>query len=465
MNEPRREIAAAGVGRQWPAVHASPQLFDGVLLPHQRTGVEFLLTQPRAILADDVGLGKTVQSAGLMAILMELGKLKPCLVMAPSHLVSQWCDELHRWLPSLRVQDIAAARATGWLIAGGHGPVGCWPVDVLVASYEQVLIHQKALLRTCFGMAVLDEAASLKGGGREHEAALRVTEAADRVLLLTATPIENNLFDTYQLLRLLRIPNLWTPEEFAARFVSFSPEYRDRSGRLVPAKPNGVIEAGLADFHKTFRGHCIRRTAEECGLPLPVRVGELFRFVPLLPEQARQMRGADRILNSLERHRAREAACGVVDGRSSKAEAAIDEILSHPTKPKTVVWAFNRNHLDVMQGLLTEVGIPCVRVDGRITGRRRADLLEQFRLDPSTRVLLGTDVFGSGLNLQHARLMISLGSSYNPAKEAQREGRIRRIGSPFPTYSHVTMLNECGHERTKLKTLLRKAGDADVVLR
>ena len=103
--------------------------------------------------------------------------------------------------------------------------------------------------------------------------------------------------------------------------------------------------------------------------------------------------------------------------------------------------------LDRVQELLDAAGVGWVRIDGKRGGRK--DALRDFEHDPEVRVLLGTRVLERGLNLQHARLLVSLDSSYNPAREAQREGRICRIGSPHATYEHVTFLGDTPTTREK----------------
>ena len=433
------------------------ELDSGAMPPHQEAGLQFLIDHPKALLADEVGLGKTVQSTALLATLKAQHQLGTCLVAAPAHLVQQWVEELHRWVPSLIVREGAAA------VPLSQPSVEC-SVDVMVCSYELLHRRQHVFAAAFPRTVVLDEAQNLRSGGTEHAAVLALTRDAERVVALTATPFENHAMETYQILKLLHLPGLWSQSEFERRFIRWTGEYLDGYGRVVPCRPIGLVEEELPELRE-FMSRCyLRRTGEELSLSLPCRVGDKVRWVPLLKSQRFAMWRADQLPAGLRRHQARERACGVVAGRSSKAEAALDEILRRPEEPKFVVWAFNRQPLDVMQGLLERHGLGSVRIDGSIRGRGREALLRRFRDEADVRVLLGTDVLGSGLNLQHARVMLSLGSSYNPGKEVQREGRIRRLGSPHATYEHITFLNDCEHERNKLTELLRKAADACAVL-
>lgn len=432
------------------------ELGGGCFPPHQLAGIEFLLGHPRVVLADDVGLGKTVQTAAALAELAGRGQLGRCLVVAPAHLVSQWRDELVRWVPALAVSLFSPLRRKG-----AAAPTE--PADVVVGSYELITRKAQLVVGSGYRTVVLDEASGLKGGGVEHAAIRWVTAVAERVIALTATPFENDLVETYNVLQTLHLPDLWGPIEFNQRFVRWSEPWVNSAGRRVEARPIGVVEDQIPALRDYLRPHYLRRTAAEVALPLPRRVGEHIRYIPLLPAQQAALAKAEYERDELARHRAREAACTVVDGRSSKAEAAVAELLTRPADQKVVIWAFHRAHLDVLEALLDRCGIRRVRIDGPKPPLARARALRRFREDPTVRVLLGTDAFASGLNLQHADFMISLGVSHNPGKEAQREGRIRRIGSPHADYQHLVLLNDTPHERRKVEILRRKEADATTV--
>ncbi|WP_425460868.1 C-terminal helicase domain-containing protein [Lapillicoccus jejuensis] len=94
----------------------------------------------------------------------------------------------------------------------------------------------------------------------------------------------------------------------------------------------------------------------------------------------------------------------------------------------------------------------------------RDDAVERFRDDPNLPLLLGSRVLEYGLNLQFANTLISVGVSYNPARERQREGRLRRIGSPHRTIRHWVVLPDTPQTRSQLETLDRKGTDAAYVL-
>jgi len=445
-----------------PAFNADEctEQIKSALLPHQVVGLQFLLEHPKALLADGTGVGKTAQAISLLATLKERGTPGLALVVAPAHLLAQWARELARWAPSLTVfapalpgRSALARRSRAW---------SPFDTDVLLLSYEAACARVDELRELRPATVILDEASSLKGGGREQVAIRRITQHAQRVVAMTATPLENDLTETYAILDTLHLPDLWGKIAYNKRFVRWSEPWWDDRGRLVEAKPVGVVEDRLPELRAFLDRYRLARRAEDVGLAFPERVGERVRWLPLTENQRRALALAQAMPPGLRRHQAIEQAANVFDGKSPKAEAAVAEILARP-EDKVVVWAFHKEHLDVLTRLLDDAGIGWVRIDGAKAPAARAKALDSFREDPAIRVLVGTDAFASGLNLQHARFMISLGCSYNPGKEIQREGRIRRLGSPHATYEHLVLLSDTLQERRKVETLERKADDADAV--
>jgi superfamily II DNA or RNA helicase len=131
---------------------------------------------------------------------------------------------------------------------------------------------------------------------------------------------------------------------------------------------------------------------------------------------------------------------------------------------KALVWAENLDHLSVMEHWLDTANISWLRIDGGSNQSRRRDTITAFHETP-VRVLLGTKVLERGLDgLQHCRVLISLGNTFNPAREAQRVGRIRRVGSPHASVEHHVFLTSTQHEIEKWKTAAGRGEDAVAVL-
>lgn len=135
---------------------------------------------------------------------------------------------------------------------------------------------------------------------------------------------------------------------------------------------------------------------------------------------------------------------------------AVREVRRRPGQ-KVIVYTETLALLKALRTALTAQGVAHEVVEGSAAKDARRRAIRAF-LDPTSgvNVLAGSKVIEYGLNLQDARVLLSLDPSYNPAREQQREGRICRIGSPHDTYEHITLLPNTGLNRRKLQTLDRR---------
>jgi SNF2 family DNA or RNA helicase len=442
------------------------------LLDHQAAGLEWLKNHPHALLADDVGLGKTVTTAAYLGHLADTrmiatgNRRERALLVVPAALIPQWRGELARFLPGLSVADSSQKTfanpsknqaLANLALYGSAGP------DLTVVSYEYLRVRRDVLAHERFRAVVLDEASAVKGRGKEHDAAHDVSRGAGRTLALTATPVEVDLMGTWGILRAVHAPGLPTQQEWGSRYVVWDEGYQPAYGPAIPPKPIGLRPEGLDDLRGYMAQVALRRTAEDTGLQLPTHVGPQYEWVDLTPPQRRAYDLAEKF-NGLLRQQRWEEACGWVNGRSAKAEAAVRWLLARPDVDKAVVYAERLDHLTLMGDLLDASRIGWVRIDGTHDKDARADAVTAFRDDPNVRVLLGSSVLQRGLNLQHARVMLSLGSTFNPADDEQRAGRIRRIGSPHATVEHVTFVAKVPYELSKVAKVANRADDATAVL-
>jgi SNF2 family DNA or RNA helicase len=420
-----------------------------------------------------VGLGKTITAAAYLGHLADTktiatgNRRERALLVVPAALIPQWRGELARFLPRLSVADSSqksyANPSKKQAVANLqlYGPAG---PDLTLVSYEHLRARKDVLAHERFTAVVLDEASNVKGRGKEHDATYEVTKAAKHTLALTATPVETDVMGTWGILRAIRAPGLPTQDAWGSNFAEWDQGYQPAYGPPVPPKPIGLRPEGLPELRHYLSGVALRRTAADVGLSLPQPVGPPFEWVDLTPLQRAAYDRAEK-LNGLLRHQRREEACGWVNNRSAKAEAAIRWLLARPDVDKAVVWAERLEHLTLMGELLSAAGIGWVRIDGSNAQDERADAAGAFRDDPQVRVLLGSNVLQRGLNLQHARVLLSLGSTFNHADDEQRAGRIRRIGSPHLTFEHVTFAANVPHEWSKAAKVATRADDAAAVLR
>ena len=218
--------------------------FTGDLHPHQADGLSALLTNPRLVLADDVGLGKTVQAAALVGSLHDDKALPaaasrlPVLYVTAPGLVAQTTEELRRFLPSLEIVSSVPSTADGKAegpAAKGRAVASEQAPDVIVTHHD--LAHRRSVAlraRTPY-LVIIDEASALKGGGVRFVSHCDIADLAERVVVMTATPQENHPMDLWSILRLAGLPQLHSRETFGERYCT----WRDIRRRQRPSAPAG----------------------------------------------------------------------------------------------------------------------------------------------------------------------------------------------------------------------------------
>jgi SNF2 family DNA or RNA helicase len=432
--------------------------FNGILYPHQRLGLVFLLSQDRAVLADDVGLGKTVQVAALIGLLADSedfrqpGRL-PILYITSAGLVQQTGDELRRFLPGLTVTTVLDPRR--------RKTTDPLEADLHVVNHDYAHRHRVTLQRLRPSLVVVDEASSLKGAGAKHRSIKELCRTADRAVALTATPFENDPLDLWAILSLLGFRGLWGRDKFIDSFCR-EDIYPDGRRKVTGWKSGLHADQVMRWIGLGF----LRRTSREVGVTLPTREEAQPVLVPLSHTQMREYRNAGFIRHDLTRHRRqRDVSRRGSDGISPLLNAAVAAAIRQAQMGrKVVIYTERLEDLDDIDQQLTAAGVGQVCLRGESTRDQRTDAVTRFRDDPSIQVLAGTKVLENGLNLQFAQTLISAGVSYNPARELQREGRLCRIGSPHETYRHLIFLPDTEQTRRQLQVLDHKTGQAAPVL-
>ncbi|MGE3811032.1 MAG: helicase-related protein [Candidatus Nanopelagicales bacterium] len=416
------------------------------LMDHQQVAVAHLLRHPRTALCDGVGLGKGATALGLIAALRQQDARLRALVLVPAAMEAEWMAQIARFLP-----DVSA----GTLRKPDKGASG--PPTVLVASYG--MAQSKKLDPRDFGVVILDEAAEFKTGPAGQAGASAtwkwVQGFATRIpvaVALTATPVENHPLEAHAVLSAIGadVPSL---SEFAGAF-----HWTDygAAGRAPGDFLHDTAAAWVADV---LGGSILRRTVADVGLKLPTHVGDRVAFVDLTPAQLHDYERARRWRGRYG-HQKREQAGRSSGGASALAQAALPLLLG--SGDHVIGYAENPHvHEAIIGPALDSARAHWLLIDGSTEQGKRDRYVAAFKSDDGPRILLGTRVLERGLNLQHCRRMVSLDASDNPAREAQREGRVRRLGSPHDTYEHLTLLPNTPDAHAKWKRLQTKRTMAD----
>ena len=389
--------------------------------PYQLDGVAYLYPRHEAVLADEMGLGKTMQTVVTMRLLAHQGRVRRALLVCPKPLVSNWRREFSQWAPELPVVVVEGSQSQReWLWR--HASEG-----VLLANYELVVRDRELVGRIDppFDLMVIDEAQRIKNGASAtNEAVCTIPRA--RSWALTGTPIENSA------------------DDLVGIFDFVSP------GRLRPQMKTSAIRKAVSD-------HVLRRTKDHVLTQLPPK---LFRDaeLTLTPEQWEAYQRAEddgvvrlsamgaelTIQHVFELVLRLKQICNFdpVTGASAKfdrLEADLEECAA--SGRKAIVFSQWVDAIDKLRSRLARFGP--LEYHGRIPSKRRDGVIEQFRDDPRSSVLLMSYGAGSvGLNLQFASYVFLFDRWWNPAVEDQAINRAHRIGASGPvTVTRFLALN------------------------
>lgn len=411
------------------------------LFPHQLYAAErACATDPvRWLLADEVGLGKTVEACLILNRLLHTGRAERTLIVVPGTLAIQWLGELWRkyhqafvLLDDKRLADVAQE----------HGP-GFNPFDVYrrtVVSFETLV--GKGLtgqaLAAGIDLLVVDEAHHLKrpprhAGNELWRAVAPLAALGRNVLLLTATPLEEDAHGFFRLLQLLRPEEFPEDESFADRLASRRPlppctsaTRRADIGGLPPRVPAPVdLDAGawspLLQLEERIRslpaeGPVARRQKAE----LVARA--LASPAALLPLLAR----SDAESNSLV------AAADAQDPRLHWLIAAARR--AREAREKVLVFVAHRETLERLKAELERQATGRIGLFHEDLPAERRDIeVAQFRLPEGPAVLISTEAGGEGRNFEFCDRLVLYDLPWNPVAVEQRIGRLDRIGRRSPT--------------------------------
>ena len=393
----------------------------------------------RVLLADEVGLGKTIEAGMVLKEYMLRGMAERLLILTPAGLVGQWRDEM--------ASKFSIDCATSHDALLRSDPASFWAQPRVIASIAAARRkeHAELLARLSFDLVVVDEAHHLK---EQSSASYRLVNSLQKrfLLLLSATPVQNNLLELYNLLTLLQPGIFKTQKEFKAAYVT-------------PGKPREPLNREM--LRDLMRSVMVRNTRALAALRLPRRCASTLRVIPTEAEAScyRELTGLAREVAATRQHTlavqhllgaggssaaAAAAAIGrfaarhpederwtVLHARYSTVstgakEAALLKLLAQNPTEKKMVFVHYRESMVHLAALLRGLGIVFVTFEGGMSGLEKDAAIDAFR--DAVPVLLCSESGGEGRNLQFCNTLINFDIPWNPMSIEQRIGRIDRIG-------------------------------------
>lgn len=386
----------------------------------------------RVLLCDEVGLGKTIEAGMVIKEYLMRDMVRNVLILTPPSLVSQWKEEMQMkfGIDFVTTDEIEAM----------DDPEGFWKGRYLIASLHTAKSKKNMPLvtRQFYDLLVVDEAHHLRN--RSTLSWKLVNQIQKRfILLLSATPLQNNLIELFNLITLLK------PGQFKTEKL-FRHEYLMKGNLRIPANKDKLREL--------LRDVMIRNTRSAIDLKLPRRYATTMRIEPTEVER-KIYRGLNDYLrrNGLSRQTVnlllREAGSSpfalkesLLHLRSegdkkeiieliesledvSKGRALIDIIQKNPEEKK-VIFTHYLKSIDYITDLLRRNGVPFVTFKGTLSTRDKNAAIESFKNE--VPVLVSTESGGEGRNLQFCNTMINFDLPWNPMRIEQRIGRLHRIG-------------------------------------
>ncbi len=477
----QREIAAKiksgalPTGFEIPGWTEEYPLFD-----YQMQGALWLYLTPKAILADQTGAGKTIQSLGLLQILKgrdQLSATRRAIIIVPATSVyGSWqTDGFEKFNVNLNyVVGRGKPAARRALYADPS-----W--EVLLTNYEVVRKDIHHLEKIGFRHVILDESDYIKNHSTQiAQAVKRLTFDAERVVAISATPIQNTLLDLHSVLEALGLRKVFGSK------TAFDRQYHEHVVRTIRTRARTIYKKEVIGFKNTkelkdkLDPYYLRRTYKDIDVKIP-ELRSQIKWIEMTPEQKQMYSEVSNGFAKLSPNsppkeiksaflRLRQvctstATIGSSEDHSGKLDWLVKTLETDWSDNKVVVYSNWKASIAALEKRLSKSGIKCVTMTGDENNQEvREKLRKQFWEDDDTKVLIGTTAIEKSLNLQCANIQVNLDMLYNPSRHQQLAGRVHRVGSEHDEAWVFSLLTKDTVEEGVMRLLQQKQAISDHVL-
>ncbi|KAK4855585.1 hypothetical protein QYF36_008731 [Acer negundo] len=423
-----------------------PSCIQGKMRDYQLAGLNWLIrlyeNGINGILADEMGLGKTLQTISLLGYLHEFrGITGPHMVVAPKSTLGNWMNEIRRFCPTLRAVKFLGNPEErrhireDLLVAGKF--------DVCVTSFEMAIKEKTSLRRFSWRYIIIDEAHRIKNENSLLSKTMRLYNTNFR-LLITGTPLQNNLHELWSLLNFL-LPEIFSSAETFDEWFQISGDNDQQEvvqqlhkvlrpfllRRLksdvekgLPPKKETILKVGMSQMQKQYYKALLQKDLEVVNAG-----GERKRLLNI----AMQLR---KCCNHPYLFQGAEPGPPYTTGDHLITNAGkmvlLDKLLPKLKERDSRVLIFSQmtRLLDILEDYLMFRGYLYCRIDGNTGGEDRDASIESFNTPGSEKFvfLLSTRAGGLGINLATADVVILYDSDWNPQVDLQAQDRAHRIG-------------------------------------
>ena len=434
----------------------SPKYINGTLREYQVQGLNWLVSLHEnsisGILADEMGLGKTLQTISFLGYLRYVKGINgPHIVIVPKSTLDNWCREFNKWTPEVDVFVLQGDKETRTKTINDR--LFSFNFDVCITSYEMVIREKAQLRKIAWQYIIVDEAHRIKNEDSTLSQIIRLFHSRNR-LLITGTPLQNNLHELRALLNFI-LPDVFADSEaFDQWFEGGSEDDQDT-----------VVQ----QLHKVLRPFLLRRVKadveksllpkKEINLYIGMSEMQVKWYQKLLEKDIDAVNGAvgkregkTRLLNIVMQLR---KCCnhpylfeGAEPGPPYTTDehlvyncgkmVILDKLLKRLQSQGSRVLIFSQmsRMLDILEDYCMFRKYNCCRIDGSTDHEERISAIDDFNRPGSDKFvfLLTTRAGGLGINLTTADIVILYDSDWNPQADLQAMDRAHRIGQTKQVY-------------------------------
>ncbi|KAF2193696.1 hypothetical protein K469DRAFT_712478 [Zopfia rhizophila CBS 207.26] len=421
----------------------------GTMRDYQVAGLNWLISLHEngisGILADEMGLGKTLQTISFIGYLRYIcGIHGPHLIAVPKSTLDNWNREFSKWIPDINVLVLQGAKDERAELINDR--LIDEKFDVCITSYEMILREKSHLKKFAWEYIIIDEAHRIKNEESSLAQIIRLFNSRNR-LLITGTPLQNNLHELWALLNFL-LPDVFGDSEAFDRWFSSQDEDSDT-----------VVQ----QLHKVLRPFLLRRVKsdveksllpkKEINLYIGMSDMQVKWYKKILEKDIDAVNGAagnkeskTRLLNIVMQLR---KCCnhpylfeGAEPGppyttdehlvNNAAKMVMLDKLLKRMNAQGSRVLIFSQMSrvLDILEDYSVMRGFPYCRIDGSTAHEDRIAAIDEYNKEGSEKFvfLLTTRAGGLGINLTTADIVVLFDSDWNPQADLQAMDRAHRIG-------------------------------------
>lgn len=439
-------------------------LIGGTLKEYQMRGLQWMISlynnNLNGILADEMGLGKTIQTISLITYVIEKKRNNgPFLVIVPLSTLTNWNLEFEKWAPAVsRVVYKGPPNAR----KQQQQQIRYGNFQVLLTTYEYIIKDRPVLSKIKWTHMIVDEGHRMKNTQSKLSSTLSTYYSCRYRLILTGTPLQNNLPELWALLNFV-LPNIFKSVKSFDEWFNTPFANTGSQDRMELSEEEQLLV--IRRLHKVLRPFLLRRLKKDVEKDLPEKQERVIkcRFSALQAKLYRQlvthnkmvvsdgkggktgMRGLSNMLMQLRKLCNHPFVFEPVEDQMNPARTSndllwrtagkfelLDRILPkfRATGHRVLMFFQMTQIMNIMEDFLRLRGLKYLRLDGATKSDDRSDLLKLFN-DPNSEYfcfLLSTRAGGLGLNLQAADTVVIFDSDWNPHQDLQAQDRAHRIG-------------------------------------